>query len=106
STFEGAMEALLEYGASALLVSGVPGAGQQRGYLLCDEHGQTTRWASTMSESVIDTDGLLATVITTELARGGEIPRAVENSIAMCARMTTRVFQPGMGSKIFDRSRR
>lgn len=104
-TLERAMEALLEYGASALLVSGVPGVGGQRGYLLRDEHGQTARLSATAGDAVLDTDGLLATAIATELARGGEIPRAVETGVAIANNMAKRVFQPGMGARIFNRSR-
>lgn len=104
-TLERAMEALLEYGASALLVSGVPGMGAQRGYLLRDEHGQTARWTSRLSEPVSDSDGLLATAITTELARGGEVPPAVDRGVAVANAMADRVFQPGMGGRIFNRSR-
>jgi len=105
STLEHAMEALLDYGASALLVSGVPGVGRQRSLLLRDEHGQTARWSATGGEPTIDTDGLLATAITTELARGSEIPRAVDHGVAVLSSMAGRVFQPGMGSRIFNRSR-
>lgn len=99
-----AMDALLEYGASALLVSGVPETGSQRSYLLRDEHGQTTRWASVIDEPVIDTDGLLATAAATALARGDEVPQAVEHAMAVINGMGERIFQPGMGARIFNRS--
>ena len=104
-TLERAMDALLEYGASALLISGVPGIGMQRGYLLRDEHSQTARWASPISEPVIDTDGLLATAATVALARGSEVPQAVDQAIALVSTMSERVIQPGMGARIFNRSR-
>lgn len=104
TTLDNAMEALLEYGASALLVSGVPGSGTQRNYLLRDEHGQTSRWPAPLEKPVVDTDGLLATAITTALARGREIPDAVEQGMAIASGMSGRVFQPGMGSHIFRRS--
>lgn len=105
TTPERAMEALLEYGASALMVSGVPGAASPRGYLLRDEHGQTTRWPAAAEEPVIGTDGLLATIVATELARGADVPVAAERGIAILAGMAGRVFQPGMGSRIYNRSR-
>lgn len=104
-TLERAMDALLEYGASALLVSGVPGIGMQRGYLLRDEHDQTARWASHINEPVIDADGLLATAVTAALARGGEIQQAVDQAVALARVMGERVIQPGMGARIFNRSR-
>jgi len=104
-TLERAMEALLEYGANALLISGVPGVGSQRGYLFRDEHEQTARWGSPFSEPVIDADGLLATAITTELAHGREVPQAVEHAMARTGAMAARVFQPGMGRRIFNRNR-
>lgn len=105
NTLERAMEALLEYGASALLVSSVPGSGSQRGYLLRDEHGQTSRWPAAGAEPVVDTDGLLATAIAAELARGTEIPQAVDHAMGVVAGMAGRIFQPGMGARIFNRSR-
>lgn len=101
-----AIEALLDYGASTLLVSGVPGAGNQRDYLLQDENGQTARWASPGGDPVIDSDGLLATAITCELARGRDMLVAVERSMVMLKAMSTRSFKPGMGGRIFDRSRK
>lgn len=104
-TLERALDALLEYGANALLVSGVPGIGMQRGYLLRDEHNQTTRWASPINEPVIDTDGLLATAVTAALAHGREVPQAVDQAIALARAMSERVIQPGMGARIFNRSR-
>ncbi|NLC34848.1 MAG: hydroxymethylpyrimidine/phosphomethylpyrimidine kinase [Alcaligenaceae bacterium] len=104
-TLAHAMDALLNYGASALLVSGVPGTGAQRDYLLRDEHGQSTRWPSPVSDPVSDSDGLLATALTTELARGTELPQAVDRSVAIVNAMAKRIFQPGMGGRIFNRSR-
>ncbi len=107
NTPDRAMEALLEYGASALLVSGVPGSDASRSFLLRDENGGTARWAAARGEpvTVTDTDGLLATVITAELARGKEVQQAVEHGLAVAAGMVERVFQPGMGARIFNRSR-
>ena len=105
ASLETAMESLLEYGASALLVSGVPATGKQRSYLLQDEHGQTARWAATGGESVIDADGLLATAIVTQLARGRELLQAVEHGVTVAGGMAARVFHPGMGARIFNRSR-
>ena len=99
------MDALLEYGASALLVSGVPGMGTSRDYLLRDENGQTARWTSQLGEPVSDSDGLLATAIACRLAQGSEIPLAVEHGVALVNAMTNRIFQPGMGGRIFNRSR-
>src|SRR5690606_21877865 len=100
-----AMDALLDYGANALLVSGVPGDSQQREYLLRDENGQTVRWASHSGEPVMDSDGLLATAITCELARGGDMVQAIDRSLAVTGAMADRSFKPGMGGRIFDRSR-
>jgi len=105
STFETALEALLEYGVNAVLVTGVPGNGSDLCYLLRDEHGQTTRWAAAGGQPIIDTGGLLATAAATELARGGEVPLAVDRAIAIAGGMARRVFQPGMGARIFNRSR-
>ena len=104
-TLDRAMDALLEYGASALLVSGVPGTGTSRDYLLRDEHGQTARWTSHLGDPVSDSDGLLATAIATGLARGSEVPPAVEHGVALVNAMADRIFQPGMGGRIFNRSR-
>lgn len=104
-TLEHAMEALLDYGASALLVSGTPGAGTQRDYLLRDEHGQTTRWPSSVNDPINDSAGLLATVLTTELARGAELQQAVDRSVTIVNAMVKRIFQPGMGGRILNRSR-
>ena len=100
-----AMDALLEYGASSLLVSGVPGTGHQRDYLLRDENGQTARWAAKRGDPIIDSDGLLATSIACELARGSDMLAAVERSMAIVNTMGERSFKPGMGGRIFDRSR-
>ena len=100
-----AIEALLSYGASTLLVSGVPGANQQREYLLRDENGLTARWSSHGGEPVIDSDGVLATAITCELARNSDMLAAVERSMAVLQAMSARSFQPGMGGRIYDRSR-
>ncbi|HLT99647.1 MAG TPA: bifunctional hydroxymethylpyrimidine kinase/phosphomethylpyrimidine kinase, partial [Burkholderiaceae bacterium] len=44
-TTDHAINALLEYGASAVLVSGVPGSGKTRDYVLLDENSQSARWA-------------------------------------------------------------
>ncbi len=104
-TPEQAMSALLEYGASALLVSGVPGPDGTRSYLLRDENGQTSRLAANTDSSVTDVDGLVATAIATELAHGREVPQAVERGLSLAAGMNARVFQPGMGARIFNRSR-
>src|SRR5690606_28303159 len=100
-----AMDALLEYGANALLVSGVPGDSQQREYLLRDENGQSVRWASHSGEPVMDSDALLATAVTCELARGGDMVQAIDRSLAVTGAMADRSFKPGMGGRIFDRSR-
>ncbi|HLU78365.1 MAG TPA: bifunctional hydroxymethylpyrimidine kinase/phosphomethylpyrimidine kinase [Burkholderiaceae bacterium] len=104
-TTDHALSALLEYGASAVLVSGVPGSGKQRDYLLLDENGQTARWPVELSEPVIDGVGLLATAITCRLAQGCELAQAVEQGIAVVGAMAPRSFQPGMGGRIFNRSR-
>lgn len=105
-TLDQAMDALLAYGVSTLLVSGVPGASShQRDYLLRDENGQTARWASASGDPVIDSDGLLATAISCELARGSDMLAAVERSLAVVNAMGARSFKPGMGGRIFDRSR-
>lgn len=100
-----AMEALLGYGAGTLLVSGVPGTGHQRDYVLRDENGQTARWPAPGGEPIIDSDGLLATAITCELARNIDMLAAVERSMAVVTAMGARSFQPGMGGRIYDRSR-
>lgn len=105
TTPERAMDALLEYGASALLACGVPARDGQRGYLLRDEHGHTARWPAWAGETVIGADELVATAIATELARGGEIPAGVERGLAAAATLSTRTFQPGMGGRIYNRSR-
>ena len=104
-SLERALQALLSYGSSALLISGVPGVGSQRGYLLHDENGQTARWASPLHEPVIDADGLLATAVATMLAQGRELPQAIDLALSMTSTMAKRVFQPGMGARIFNRSR-
>ena len=105
NTLERAAEALLSYGASALLISGVPGLGPKRSYLLRDENGQTNQWASPAGEPALGTDSLLSTAIAAELARGTEVPRATEYGINIANGMGGRVFQPGMGARIFNRSR-
>ncbi len=104
-TLEDAMEALLGYGASALLISGVSGIGPKRSFLLRDELGQTANWADASDAAVLGSDSLLATAIASELARGGEIPPAVAHGIDVVNRMAARTFQPGMGARIFNRSR-
>lgn len=104
-SLETAIEALLEYGASALLISGVPRVGNERDYLLCDEHGQKARWGGQTTDPILDSDGLLATVAATQLARGVEIPAAAERAVAIVNAMSGRQFQPGMGGRIFNRSR-
>ena len=104
TTLEQAMTSLLEYGASALLVSGVPGLGPQRSYVIRDEHGHTTRSAATIGDPVLGSDSLLATAIAAELARGSEVPYAAEYGIAKINALTANSFQPGMGARIFNRS--
>ncbi len=104
-TTDHAINALLEYGASAVLVSGVPGSGKTRDYVLLDENSQSARWAVEVSEPIIDSDGLLATAVTCELAHGSEMSLAIERGIAYVNAMAARRFQPGMGGRIFNRSR-
>lgn len=105
SAFESALDALLEYGANAVLVTGVPQSGAGLSCILRDEHGQTQRWPAVNSQPVAGTDGLLATVIATEMARGHEVPQAVERGLDIARAMASRVFQPGMGTRILNRSR-
>lgn len=99
-----AINALLQYGASAVLVSGVPGSGKNRDYLLVDENGEAARWEVEVSEPVLDSDGLLATVVACELAHGREMSQAIERGIVFVTSMATRSFKPGMGGRIFNRS--
>lgn len=105
TTPERAMEAILEYGASALLVCGTPVAESRAGYLLRDENGETMQWPGAAADTVLGTDELLATCITTQLARGKELAAAVDRGIAALASMSARAFQPGMGGRIYNRSR-
>lgn len=105
SKLDTALDALLDYGVNAVLVTGAPGAGNELTCLLRDEHGQSRRWPAVGGAPVVDADGLLATAITTELARGAEVPDAVDRGLGIARAMAQRVFQPGMGSRIFNRSR-
>src|SRR5690606_42041323 len=72
---------------------------------LLDENSQSARLAVEVSEPIIDSDGLLATAVTCELAHGSEMSLAIERGIAYVNAMAARRFQPGMGGRIFDRSR-
>jgi Hydroxymethylpyrimidine/phosphomethylpyrimidine kinase len=106
TSLEQAVASVLEFGASALLVSGVPSGGSQRFYFYRDENGQTSQFAAQATETVLGTDSLMATAIAAELARGSEVPVAVDYGLACINAMNGRSFQPGMGAKIFNRSHR
>jgi len=102
-TLDAAIDALLAYGASSMLVTGAPDDRMQRGYFLRDENGQTAQWSIPSGPTVMDIDGLLTTAITAALAQGNELAQAVEKGVNLTRDMLQRAFQPGMGGRILDR---
>lgn len=97
-------QALLEYGATWVLVTGTPAQPGQGSHLLL---GRDTQPASfpwqAMPARLADPDGPLTCAITAELARGVPVPDAVKAAVAVAGPITARHFQPGMGLRLINR---
>ncbi len=105
-TPEAAAQAMLQAGAQWVLLSaGSAAPGRQHHVLLGSEH-RIRHWDSAAPAArLIDADGPLACAITVELARHQEMPDAVDQALCLAEPLAARHFQPGMGSRILDRTR-
>lgn len=100
-----AAEILLEYQAKWALITGAPLRPGHRSYQLVGADNQTHHWPwAPPPERVTGADGPLGCAVALELARGQEIPLAVEAAIRQTAAMAEQSFQPGMGHRLINRS--
>ncbi|TAM88368.1 MAG: hydroxymethylpyrimidine/phosphomethylpyrimidine kinase [Candidimonas sp.] len=98
-------EIVLEYQAKWALITGAPLRPGQRSYQLLGADKQTRQWPwAPPPERVMGTEGLLGCVVALELARGLDVPQAVEEAIHHTATLAGRSFQPGMGHRLINRS--
>ena len=98
-------QALLEHGAKWVLTCGAPLRPGHGSYLLQGHGGKTGSWPwQAPAGRLSDADGPLACAITAQLARGHDVPNAVEQAVAQSASLLSRSFQPGMGHRLINRS--
>lgn len=99
------IQALLALGAQWVLTSGTPLRAGHEVYFLQGPENQTFNWAWRPSAArPAHVDGLLGCAATIQLARGRQMPDAVEQAIKQAIELGSRAFQPGMGQKLINRS--
>lgn len=102
---ESPAQALLQYGANWVLTTGAPLRPGQGSHLLQGQQSETASWNwQAPPARLIDADGPLTCAIAAQLARGLDVPQAVDAAISTAATLVSRSFQPGMGHRIIDRS--
>lgn len=98
-------QALFNYGADWVLTTQAPVRAGQQHYHLQDADGSTFTWSASASGlRPINPDAPLACAVTLGLARGLTVQSATEQAVAFAARSMQHTFQPGMGSRIYNRS--
>jgi len=98
-------QALLDYGAKWVLSTGAPLRPGLGSHLLQGRHSETGSWnRQAPAARLADADGPLACAITAQLARGLDVPAAVDAAIALAEPLAGRTFQPGMGHLLINRS--
>ncbi|MGO3131833.1 MAG: bifunctional hydroxymethylpyrimidine kinase/phosphomethylpyrimidine kinase [Alcaligenes sp.] len=98
-----AVETLLNNGANAVLVSGIPGTAGQWHARFQGHHGRLD-YSLPLDSGVRqqDTDSLLATACLSFLAQGHELDNAVESALLHLQERASDTFQPGMGHRLFN----
>jgi hydroxymethylpyrimidine/phosphomethylpyrimidine kinase len=101
----GVAAALLDYQAKWALITGAPLRPGHRAYQLVGADNQTQHWPwMPPPERVTGAEGPLGCAVALELARGQDVPQAVEAAIRQTAAMAEHSFQPGMGHRLINRS--
>lgn len=98
-----AVETLLNNGANAVLVTGVPGAAGQWHTRFQGHHGRLD-YSMPLDGGLRqqDIDSLLATACLSFLAQGHELDNAVESALLHLQARASNTFQPGMGHRLFN----
>lgn len=98
-------QALLNYGAAWVLSTGAPMRPGHGSHLLQGQNNETSSWNwRAPTPRLTDADGPLACAVTTQLAKGMDVPAAVEAAIALSESLAARTFRPGMGHLLINRS--
>lgn len=97
------VETLLNAGANAVLVTGVPGSAGQWHSRFQGHHGRLD-YSMPLDVGVRqqDIDSLLATACVSFLAQGNELDNAVESALLHLQERASNTFQPGMGHRLFN----
>ncbi len=97
------VETLLNAGANAVLVTGVPGSAGQWHSRFQGHHGRLD-YSMPLDVGVRqqDIDSLLATACVSFLAQGNELDNAVESALLHLQERASDTFQPGMGHRLFN----
>jgi hydroxymethylpyrimidine/phosphomethylpyrimidine kinase len=99
-------QALLEHGAQWVLSTSFPIRPGQSAYLLHGPEQATFNWKRPAPPPThsSNANGPLSCALTIELGKGVAMPKAVENALALAGPLAANTFQPGMGSRLINRS--
>ena len=104
-TPEEAAQAMLQAGAQWVLLSAGSGAPGRQHHVLVGRQHHIRHWdTAAPAARLLDADGPLACGITVQLARGLDVPDAVDQALPLAEPLAARYFQPGMGSRILNRT--
>jgi len=101
----GTPQLFLKHGASHTLTVNAPLGTSERGYILHGKTGPHKQWAHPdLPSRLLDSDGLLASLITAEFAKEYSLEDAINNALQAMHRALQQTFQPGMGHLFFNRT--
>jgi len=99
------VQALLDYGARWALTCGTRVRPGQTGCVLQGANRQSHTYTHSAPPARLqDAGGPLGCSITAALARGHDVPHAVDHAVGVVRQITDNTFQPGMGQLLINRS--
>ena len=99
----GSTQLFLKHGAGHTLTVNAPISATERGYILHSKTAQQKQWSHPhLPNRLLDSDGLLASLITAELAKEFTLKTAISNALTTMRIKLQYTFQPGMGHLFFN----
>lgn len=96
---------LQDCGAQWVLAVGSPIRPGQYAYLLHGPEQATYNWKGHAAPTRLNNpNGPLGCALAIEMGKGGDIPKAVENALALSSPLAAATFQPGMGNRLINRA--
>jgi len=105
SSSQSQAENLLKFGAQWVLSSGAQLRPGQRAHMLYGPEQTVLNWPwQAPSTRIPNLDGLVACALSVELARGTDVPQAVDRALQSANRLAASTFRPGMGTLLINRA--